>query len=132
MLVDPDGVADEGEVDEGELEDVVAQVAFEEDFAGLRVDCGGAGGEVGGAGEGVEGEADEVGDVCFCSGEGGVCCGEAENYDVCCFVSGYDDRGVWGSRVGVFTSKFARSLVHFCGDEILRYHVPLEPLGQSP
>ena len=47
MLECAHGVADEGEVDVGELEDVVAEVAFEEDGAGAEGDEVGAGGEVG-------------------------------------------------------------------------------------
>ena len=38
MLECVHGVADEGEVDVGELEDVVAEVAFEEDGAGAEGD----------------------------------------------------------------------------------------------
>ena len=63
LLEHPDGVPHEAEVDEAELEDVVAEVAFEDDGAGPDGDDDGARGEVGGAGEVVEGEADQVGDV---------------------------------------------------------------------
>lgn len=63
LLVRLDRVADEGEVDVGELVDVVGQVAFEDDAAGAGVDEVGPGGKVGGAGDGGEVEADEVGDV---------------------------------------------------------------------
>lgn len=63
LLEHPDGVPHETEIYEAQLEDVVAEVALEDDGAGPGGDDGGAGGEVGGAGEVVEGEADEVGDV---------------------------------------------------------------------
>ena len=63
LLEHPDGVPHEAEVDEAELEDVVAEVALEDDGASPGGDDGSAGGEVGGAGEDVEGEADQVGDV---------------------------------------------------------------------
>lgn len=78
MLKDLHCVANEAEVDVGELEYVVAEVAFEHCLAGALGDEGGAGGEVGCAGEVGEGEADEVRDVCLGGGEGGVGCLEAE------------------------------------------------------
>lgn len=63
MLVRFDGVADQCEVDVGELVDVVGQIAFEDDAAGAGVDEIGPRGEIGGAGDGGEVETDEIGDV---------------------------------------------------------------------
>lgn len=82
LLEHADGVPHEAEVDEAELEDVVAEVALEDDGAGPGGDDGGAGGQVGGPREVVEAEPDQVGDVLLGWGEGGVGGGEAEDEDV--------------------------------------------------